>query len=267
MSDLFQVPEEIGSSTNLFDNEAYVAEELFDGERCFFVVGNPANKLRIDLLTNISGKNKQPGKFNNATANLKHLSQLNLFKFIGNSVFDGVIYVPDGNKLDRLEILTCGSVGTAEKLQEKYGKLGYVVFDILKYKGVSLVELPYFERRKYLELAFADIQALDTHIHMSDVVPTNKREFYKYLVDQKGMGVVLKNKDAKYEPGKSPNFLRIRNNKPSTKFNITLSNNWNTIYQNMRYTDYGRKFDFSRYQAVVDLSRASNEKKLKGETK
>lgn len=263
MKNIFQLPEEIGASTGVFENDVYLAEEYLEGQRCFFIVKEKENVLRIDLLNHASGNGVQAGQFTDASKTLKHLGEAPLHSVIGDAVLDGVIFVPEKNKLDKVEVL-CSGPTKAEKLQDTHGKLEFAAFDILKYKGVSLVDLPFFERRKYLELTFSGIGKVSPHLRIVDTVPSNKREFFNYLISQKGRGVILKSKDSKYEPGKTANILVVKNKKQVSRFNITLSKDWNTLYQNVRYTDHNRKFDFTRFQAVEDLANASNERKLKG---
>ncbi|MCY8087236.1 hypothetical protein OZL46_14085 [Bacillus sonorensis] len=101
--------------------------------------------------------------------------------------------------------------------QEERGYVSYVVFDILRdVDGNWLTDQPWVDRRGILEeqveLILTDSPAAAEHVSLSSYTLTNKKQFYKEVVQRGGEGIMLKKIDGLYKPGKKPrwNWIKVK---------------------------------------------------------
>lgn len=87
--------------------------------------------------------------------------------------------------------------------QKQNGILNFYVFDILAYKGKSLINIPFETRiRTYLECELADISN-NKYVFMADYKEGSELwELYGQVIAEGGEGIVITRKDCKYLPGK-----------------------------------------------------------------
>jgi DNA ligase 1 len=129
------------------------------------------------------------------------------------------IDMPDGTVLDG-EIIVSAADGKPdfEAMMSRFhsrrniienGTLTYVVFDVILYKGKSVVRLPLLERKLLLD----EIIRLDTSLVAKVKYIEGNGAAYFDLVRQQGLeGIVLKRKDSRYEIGKrSQAWLKVIN--------------------------------------------------------
>jgi len=105
------------------------------------------------------------------------------------TMFDGEIVTPTGNY---------GNVTSALGSKD-WGKLSYVVFDILYSNGNYVGNMIYRERRKIIE-AYFDTLRLTKKVVLCDNIIENKKEYAEKLIASGSEGVVLKNIFEKYHP-------------------------------------------------------------------
>lgn len=88
--------------------------------------------------------------------------------------------------------------------QKKNGILNFYVFDILAYKGKSLINTPFETRiRTYLECELADISNNNKYVFMADYKEGPELwDLYGQVITEGGEGIVITRKDCKYLPGK-----------------------------------------------------------------
>lgn len=161
-------------SFDLFTNPAYIAEEKFDGFRFIYEHGHMWTRNGHDkaawLPSIVSRFAKCPGL-----------------------VLDMEVLLPGGTSKDMQHF-----VGT--KTPGDDSQLIYKVFDLLEKDGRSLVDLPFCERRMLLE-AEAEVYGLDiTTVYVHE----DFEELYDQVTSRGGEGLMLKNTQAIYQPGKRP---------------------------------------------------------------
>jgi len=88
--------------------------------------------------------------------------------------------------------------------QKKNGILNFYVFDVLAYKGKSLIDTPFETRiRTYLEYELADISNNNEYVFMADYKEgSDLWDLYGQVIAEGGEGIVITRKDCKYLPGK-----------------------------------------------------------------
>ena len=139
--------------------------------------------------------------------NFPELSELR--NLANHVVLDGeIVFMKDG-KVD-FETLLKRVQATSSKeinhLQQKYPVL-YILFDILEKDGKPLLNKPLMERKKILEETVKE----GKNVILSVFVEENGKDYYQATL-QKGLeGVMAKQKNSIYEPGKrSSNWLKIK---------------------------------------------------------
>lgn len=88
--------------------------------------------------------------------------------------------------------------------QKQNGILNFYVFDILAYKGKSIINIPFEIRiRTYLEYELADISNNNKYVFMADYKEGPELwDLYGQVISEGGEGIVITRKDCKYLPGK-----------------------------------------------------------------
>lgn len=172
----------------------YVAEEKFDGQRLIVRV---SDKLEMWSRT---GKDSMSKKLSKAL--MKELLQL------PHGTYDGELFLPGGYSSD---------VSNSDNVN----KLHYIVFDVLEYDQhgvwVHLHAQPFHYRRRFLTdmLTFAESKSHLSFIHLSEIFPLQNRRDLTVLVekiwDEKGEGVIVKDTEAPYSPGKRTSaFMKLK---------------------------------------------------------
>jgi ATP-dependent DNA ligase len=163
-----------------------VVEEKFDGHRCIVRVehGEP---IKAWSRTGIDCRNKLAS----------HLLQS--LRSVPNGVYDCELLLPGGKSTDvtRLEV---------------QHRLHLVVFDLLELNGDPVFSQPWSARRELL----AGIDGWSSFVYLSHVefqvrTPQLLEAFVSAIWEKKGEGVIVKDKRARYEPGKRRDaFLKIK---------------------------------------------------------
>ena len=88
--------------------------------------------------------------------------------------------------------------------QKKNGILNFYIFDVLAYKGKSLINTPFETRvRTYLEYKLADISNNNKYVFTANYKEGPQLwELYGQVIAEGGEGIVITRKDCKYLPGK-----------------------------------------------------------------
>lgn len=167
-----------------FDDPEYLFEEKLDGYRIISVI----NDDEVTLFSR-NGENMNR-KFPEI---VESLSRLNI-----RAVLDGevVAYNKDG-------------VMSFQEIQqrEKETKLIYHLFDILNINGISTLELPLIERKKYLKKLIKE----NTRIKLSRYVVEKGKSLFKNTLG-KSEGIIAKRLDSKYIVGeRTSDWIKIKN--------------------------------------------------------
>ena len=174
----------------LLNDDNYIAEVKYDGSRYICDHGKFISRL---------GKNK--------TANVPHLHEI--FKN-HDVILDGEIYYPGGSSMKTTEVM--GSLpARAIELQDQQGNIQYMIFDILEYKGKSLIDQPWENRRVELEDYYFNNLSETPDVWLTNFV-NNKKALLSRAYEQNWEGIMLKNRYGLYIPNKRPehNWYKIK---------------------------------------------------------
>ena len=161
-------------------------EIKYDGYRIVSYVENGKVKLRT------RNQKDYTKKFKKIAENLENLTNC--------AVFDGEIVVFDKNGRSDFSLLQ-------ESVKKNKSNYRYVIFDILAYDGEDLREKAFFERRKVLEkLSSLFLE----NLILSEVVKKDGEECFNVAKNLHLEGIMAKNKNSKYENGRSENWLKIK---------------------------------------------------------
>jgi len=172
----------------LSDDPRWVAGEKFDGYRELFYIGcnGSGNDLRSSLGTS-------------------HISGVPQFQIpvpeLKGTIFDCEGMAPTRRLEDNATCFkSCPS--TSIQWQQEHGWASLVIFDLLVYKGEVVVSLPFRERRKLLREAFDVLLRRIEHCRLETLISGGKLSYWRHVVECGGEGVILKDLDAPYAPGK-----------------------------------------------------------------
>lgn len=175
----------------------YIAEEKWDGSRYSSIFGRFFSR-RISDVDGIPVEK---------TDRIPHLAEhLSIFPGI---ILDGELYIPGKTSNEVTSILGAKADKAIER-QEEQGNLLYMVYDILMLEGEWLIDKPWHERRAVLERVFPMVA--NDYMKLSQYVRTDKKEFLESILARGGEGVMLKNVNGKYVPGKKPakNWIKVK---------------------------------------------------------
>lgn len=175
----------------------YVAEVKWDGSRYLSIIGRFFSR-RISDVDGIPVEKSD---------RVPHLSE-HLSTFPG-LILDGELYVPGKTSNEVTSILGAKAEKAIER-QGEQGKLYYMVYDILMFQGEWLVDKPWHERREILERVFPIVR--NEFMKCPEYVTENKKEFLAKVLAEGGEGIMLKNINGKYVPGKKPakNWIKVK---------------------------------------------------------
>lgn len=109
-----------------------------------------------------------------------------------NTVVDGEIVALDESGRPSFNIL--------QNLRSRAKQIQFFAFDLLIYKGKSLISLPLEQRRTLLSAAI--VPALGDHVRLSEDLPGTPDEISAAAKSLGLEGIIAKRKDSEYQPGK-----------------------------------------------------------------
>lgn len=176
----------------MFKSPQYIAEEKIDG--CHY--------LNIDgrfFSTRISERTGQPVE---KTDSLPHLVQAIISLGMPELILDGEICRPGWRSSDVVSILGC-TPSEAVRRQKDGEWLVYKVFDVLRDpRGNWLLDQPWSVRRECLESLESLFKLTGEPLEVITVVRSRKEQFLELVLNSGGEGIVLKNVQSPYIPGK-----------------------------------------------------------------
>ena len=186
----------IGASGKAFDDERYIYELKFDGERAIVYLDETGTELR----------NKRNKRMLPVFPELADLHK----QVKGKSILDGeYISLVDG-KPNFAEVQRRSLMGNDFKIKlaaDTY-PVSFVAFDILYLNGRDLTGRTLMERKRLLE----QIVTPNERIAVSTVFETGGIDLYTLTARQGLEGVVAKRKDSFYIQGKrTKNWIKIKN--------------------------------------------------------
>ena len=169
-----------------FDDKNWIYEIKWDGYRAIAEIKD--GKVNLHSRNNKSFNKK----FSDVAEDLKIIE--------GDVILDGEVVVVDEEGKSSFQLL---------QNYQKTGKgnLVYYIFDIVYLNGYDLTELPQITRKKILQ----KIEFNTSHLKISDHIEKNGKEFFKAAQEKKLEGIIAKNKEATYDPGKRvKDWLKIK---------------------------------------------------------
>ena len=124
-----------------------------------------------------------------------------------DTILIGEIYYPGGSSKNVTTIMGCLAPKAIERQRGAYGKIHYYIHDILMYKGVNFVEQKTgsWDRYRILQKIF-ELHNLNQYdfLELAEVWEDNLYARVGDALASGEEGMVIKKKDAPYEPGKRP---------------------------------------------------------------
>ena len=121
----------------------YLAEEKYDGVRADLHFGD---KIRC-FSRRIS---KKTGWYAENTDNVPHIRDLNYPEELKGTVLDGEFRVLSGDFKDISSLMNCNFDEAILRQKENGLKATFIAFDILYYKGISVMKMPLHRRKDLL---------------------------------------------------------------------------------------------------------------------
>jgi hypothetical protein len=116
-------------------------------------------------------------------------------------VLRGELHHPDGAA--RVGGIVNALLEKSIRIQQERGHVEFYAWDIAKFKGRDVSQMPYGQRRELYEGVIAEIRLFNRHLHVVPAMPEDGDpvEFYRAVIhDHRGLpwseGVVVKDKDA-----------------------------------------------------------------------
>ena len=221
----------------------YLAEEKYDGVRADLHFGD---KIRC-FSRRIS---KKTGWYAENTDNVPHIRDLNYPEELKGTVLDGEFRVLSGDFKDISSLMNCNFDEAILRQKENGLKATFIAFDILYYKGISVMKMPLHRRKDLLadvirrlpsecdiiQSSFTDdkmhiyitkdvIQGLSASYptllkELSELKPKpnetpfwmlgSKQAWYEYILVKGGEGLMLKHKDGKYHMKRCREYTKYK---------------------------------------------------------
>jgi hypothetical protein len=236
--------EDLSISNDLWNDPLWYCEEQFSGLQVTFKVTKSHNIIEAH------------------DRNLQHCFQeyrnLPLYRLLGETTFTAVLTAPEGVGRRYIKTLVNSGVMGAERLQYQNGHIRLVLTDILTLGGVDLTSFKFKDRRIYLESLTSLLveQDLVKYIVISDIIKTDKFQFFSFIKERGARGVVLKNSLGAYG---DKSFKVSANIKDKGAGNVTLNRDWQSLEKKIEPLE---EFDYDSYLAVLFLNKPKNESLL-----
>lgn len=202
--DLMYSPMLIHKATDLQLQKAAESGDYFgqikkDGALYMFIKGHNGESYLFGRTTS-----KVTGLLTEKSSNVPHI--INALKDIPNgTILLGEIYYPGGTSRNVTTIMGCKEDKAIERQNGSYGFIHYYIYDCLAYNEKLLLNIGNFDRYKiigqiYEKFKLAQYDFLDFGLAWEDNLYERVGEALKNGEE----GMVLKKKDAPYEPSKRP---------------------------------------------------------------
>jgi DNA ligase D-like protein (predicted ligase)/DNA ligase D-like protein (predicted 3'-phosphoesterase) len=139
--------------------------------------------------------------------NFPELSELK--GLTGETVLDGEIIVMKDGKADFATLIKRSQNTDPRDIDYMSRKfpVTYIVFDILEKEGEKLLDISLMERKRILKNSLRE----GKFVVLSIFVENNGEDYYRVALEKGVEGIIAKNKESLYEPGKrSNNWLKIK---------------------------------------------------------
>lgn len=188
-----------------FTSLLYWAQEKLDGERRLLHIGEERFMTGRRIL-------KETGRLSEIIEKVPHLDEA-AWDALHGTILDGELMHPNG--FSTLASIMRSKTPRALDIQADVGPLTYHVYDILAYKGESLLDKPYLERAQVLDKVMTELpDSVRPHIFPVPAVKTlqQKQALYEQvLAKPDGEGLIFRHVHGTYEVGKrSLKLLKLK---------------------------------------------------------
>ena len=152
---------------------------------------------------------KESGILSEKIANVPHLEEaLNCLP--NGSILIGEIYYPGKTSKDVTTIMGCLAPKAIQR-QELCGQIHYYIHDIIKYNGIDLKDQGAWTRYQVLEKIWNKFNLGQyEYLEFANAITENIQEATAEALNAGEEGMVLKKKDATYQPDKRPAWSSIK---------------------------------------------------------
>ncbi|MBT9168570.1 MAG: DNA ligase [Syntrophomonadaceae bacterium] len=196
-------PREAAKLQQYYKDPNFIAEEKIDG--CHYV----SIEGRF-FSTRISATTGQPVE---KSSSIPHLGEALLKLGMPKLILDGEISYPGWKSSDIVSIMGCLPQEAVLRQQRDKTWMHYRVFDVLRDpNGNWLINQPWKIRREVLESLEEILRKACPQIEILPVVRRRKEQFLEQILSNGGEGIVLKDINGLYYPGKRPtgNWIKIK---------------------------------------------------------
>jgi len=183
------------------DDGTWFAQLKKDGALYMFVKG-------IEGQTYLFGrtKSKVTGLLTEKSANIPHIISV-LDQLPAGTILLGEIYYPGKTSKSATSIMGCLPEKAVERQNGSYGPIHYYIYDCLGFNGTSLLNYTNWTRYQVVKRIFEKYPISREEIELAAAV---EEEIYPSIgkaLSAGEEGMVVKKKDAYYEPGKRPQTM------------------------------------------------------------
>jgi len=148
-------------------------------------------------------KSKKTGLLTEKSENIPHIISV-LNQLPAGTILLGEIYYPGKTSKDVTSIMGCLPAKAQERQNGAYGPIHYYIYDCLGFNGTSLLNYTNWTRYQVVKRIFEKYPIARKEIELAESI---EEEIYPSIgkaLSQGEEGLVVKKKDAYYEPGKRP---------------------------------------------------------------
>ena len=146
---------------------------------------------------------KKTGEYTEKSNNFPHIKKWAEESLPNGTILIGEIYIPGGKSNDVTKISGCTSANAYKRQFEssEYQPVHYYVFDIIRFKGQDLCDMPTVDRLVRLEFGLDGLWD-GKYVERAQTYYNNFEEHLKDIFAAGGEGMVFKHMDCPYRIGK-----------------------------------------------------------------
>ena len=146
---------------------------------------------------------KKTGEYTEKSDNFPHIKKWAEESLPNGTILIGEIYIPGGKSNDVTKISGCTSANAYKRQFEssEYQPVHYYVFDIIRFKGQDLCDMPTVDRLVRLEFGLDGLWD-GKYVERAQTYYNNFEEHLKDIFAAGGEGMVFKHMDCPYRIGK-----------------------------------------------------------------
>lgn len=146
---------------------------------------------------------KKTGLLTEKSANIPHIISV-LSQLPNGTILLGEIYYPGKTSKDVTSIMGCLPTKAIERQNGAYGPIHYYIYDCLGFNGTSLLKYTNWTRYQVVKRIFEKYSIAREEIELATAITEEIYPAIGKALSEGEEGLVIKKKDAYYEPGKRP---------------------------------------------------------------